>query len=58
MNQTKKKLADCGLMIETIQSCLDRALETDQSNNYEEILKASDYLNGLNRKLIEIYDEL
>jgi len=58
MNQTKKKLADCGLMIETIQSYLDQALETDQSSNYKEILKASDYLNGLNRKLIEIYDEL
>lgn len=50
-------LPDCGLMIETIQGYLDQALETDQSNNYKEILKASDHLNTLNRMLLGIHGQ-
>lgn len=54
----KKRLADCGLMIETIQGYLDQALEVDRRDCHEDILKASDHLNTLNRTLLDIYKGL
>ena len=58
MKKVKDVLTDCGMMIETIQGYLDQALETDQSNNYKEILKASDHLNTLNRMLLDLHKKV